>query len=153
MRRNGCTRVGRYKRGKDYWKQLREECGQRKFIAASDLASHKESFLDDDVCLELYYTEDVSGVDFIGFRMKKGIILIHGSVGKYLGKKMSGGLVVVEGIAGEGCGEGMTEGALIVLGEIKEPMGDRKGGKVFRSWEEWLKNKKEKDDLEGGDHG
>lgn len=62
-------------------------------------------------------------LNYLGYRLKKGKILIRGNVGNKLGFEMGGGEIVVEGNAGNWVGEEMKGGKILVKGDVGSYLG------------------------------
>ncbi len=70
-------------------------------------------------------------LNYMGYRLRKGRIVIVGDVGTRLGYEMEGGEIVVEGNAGNWVGERMKGGAIIVKGNVGSFLGlQMEGGKI-----------------------
>jgi formylmethanofuran dehydrogenase subunit C len=77
---------------------------------------------------------DLSGVHWIGAKMKSGRVVVEGNAGRHVGSEMSGGdlhgLISVHGKAGHlvgaayrGSARGMTGGTILVAGDVGNEIG------------------------------
>lgn len=69
------------------------------------------------------FTNDVSGVHWIGTKMSCGSITIDGNVGRHLGSEMSGGRIDVMGDASDWVGAEMRDGTIHVRGKAGHLVG------------------------------
>ncbi len=74
-----------------------------------------------DGCMDWH--GDLSGVHWVGARMQKGQIRIHGPVGRHLGSAMSGGRIDVQGDAGDWVGAELQGGSIHVHGSAGHLVG------------------------------
>ena len=66
---------------------------------------------------------DLSGVHWIGAKMKGGLIHVHGDAGRHVGSEMSGGTIHVDGRAGDWVGGEMHGGIIHVQGRAGHLVG------------------------------
>jgi formylmethanofuran dehydrogenase subunit C len=66
---------------------------------------------------------NLSGVHWIGARMKSGQIQIHGPAGRHVGSEMAGGEIRIEGDAGDWLGAEMRGGRIHVKGNAAHQVG------------------------------
>ncbi len=79
-------------------------------------------------CIELRVKRRLN---YIGYRLRKGRIVIFGDVGNRLGYEMEGGEIVVEGNAGNWVGERMKGGIIVIKGNVGCFLGLRmEGGRI-----------------------
>ena len=73
---------------------------------------------------------DLTGVHWIGTKMKSGKILVHGNCGRHLGSEMVGGEIQVKGDAGDWVGGEMRGGVIHVAGNAGHLVGAAYRGSV-----------------------
>jgi formylmethanofuran dehydrogenase subunit C len=66
---------------------------------------------------------DLSGVHWIGAKMRGGEVQVHGDAGRHLGSEMSGGRIVVDGDAGDWVGAELKGGVIHVGGRAGHLVG------------------------------
>ncbi len=70
-------------------------------------------------------------INNLGYRMKRGKIVVEGDVGNWLGYRMEGGEIVVLGNAGNWVGMEMRGGRIVVKGDVGSYLGYRMmGGEI-----------------------
>ena len=74
-----------------------------------------------DECLD--WQGELTGVHWVGAKMTRGQIRIHGSVGRHLGSEMSGGRIEVQGDAGDWVGAELRGGLIQVHGSAGHLIG------------------------------
>ena len=66
---------------------------------------------------------DLSGVHWVGAKMKSGTIHLEGNGGRHIGSEMQGGEIIVDGNAGDWVGGEMTGGVIRVHGNAGQQVG------------------------------
>jgi formylmethanofuran dehydrogenase subunit C len=66
---------------------------------------------------------DLSGVHWIGAKMRKGLIRIEGNAGRHLGSEMAGGEIHVSGNVGDWVGGEMKHGVIHIQGDAGNQVG------------------------------
>jgi len=72
---------------------------------------------------QLVFDGQLSGVHWIGAKMRRGQIVINGDAGRHLGSEMSGGQIEVKGHAGDWAGGEMHGGLIHVRGDAGHLIG------------------------------
>ncbi len=71
-------------------------------------------------------------INYIGYRLRHGRILIRGNVGNKVGYGMEGGEIVVFGDGGNWIGERMKDGCIVIKGNVENYLGlYMEGGKII----------------------
>ena len=59
-------------------------------------------------------------LDYVGYQMKTGQIVVEGDLGDFVGAAMQGGVLICKGNVGERAGDSMRRGMLLVEGDAGE---------------------------------
>ena len=65
---------------------------------------------------QIIFSNATSQLDYIGYKMSSGQIIINGDAGDFLGAKLHGGSIVCRGNAGDRLGDTMRRGLILVEG-------------------------------------
>jgi formylmethanofuran dehydrogenase subunit C len=66
---------------------------------------------------------DLSGVHWIGAKMTRGLMRVHGNAGRHVGSEMRGGTILVHGNAGDWVGAEMHGGTIHIYGHAAHLVG------------------------------
>ena len=92
--------------------------GNRK-LALAELFSVSGDLSDERIDLE----GELTGVHYIGYGMKSGVVHVHGNAGRHVGSTMDGGQIVIDGNAGDYAGGEMHGGMIHVTGNAGNYIG------------------------------
>ncbi len=71
-----------------------------------------------DDATTLVFKHATSQLNYIGYRMKTGNIIIEGDTGDFIGAEMQGGTLICKGNTGERTGDTMRRGLLLIEGNV-----------------------------------